>query len=99
MESSTNNYLNSIHVLLKKLSSEIEKKRPNDNFGYMLDPINSKHFMSVIEDVDKFVLSTERSFNTIGTPSTEDISISIVVATICNSAKQSGSQSPTSRPL
>ena len=74
MESSTNNYLDSIHVLLKKLSSEIDKKRPNDNFGYMLNPMNSKHFMSVIEDVDKFVLSTERSFNRIGTPSTEDIS-------------------------
>ena len=74
MESSTNNYLNSLHVLLKKLSSEIDKKPPHGNFPYMLNPINSKHFISVIEGVDKYVLSTERSFNTIATPSTEDIS-------------------------
>ena len=74
MESSTHNYINSLHVLLKKLSSEIDKKTPRDNFAYMLNPMNSKHFMSLIEDVDKFVPSTERNFNPIGTPSTEDIS-------------------------
>ena len=74
MESSTNNYLNSLHVLLKKLSSEIDNKSPHGNLAYMLNPMNSKHFMSVIEDVDKFVQSTERSFSPIGTPSTENIS-------------------------
>ena len=74
MESSTNNYLDSLHVLLKKLSSEIDKKTPHGYFPYILSPKNSKHFISAIEDVDKYVLSTERSFNTIATPSTEDIS-------------------------
>ena len=73
MESSTSNYLSSLHVLLHKLSSEVHKKNSTGSYPNIHSFNNSKHLISVIQEVDSFITLTDHSLNDSGAFS-EDIS-------------------------
>ena len=73
MESSTSNYLSTLHVLLHKLSSEVHKKNSTGSYPNIHSFDNSKHLINVIQEVDSFIISTDRSLRGSGEFS-EDIS-------------------------
>ena len=66
MESSTSNYLSTLHVLLHKLSSEVYRKNSTGTYPNIHSFNNSKNLISVIQEVDSFIISTDRSLNDSG---------------------------------
>ena len=70
MESSTSNYLSTLHDLLHKLSSEVNSTGSYPNIDHFN---NSKHLISAIHEVDSFIISKDRSLNESGEFS-EDVS-------------------------
>ena len=73
MESSTSNYLSTLHVLLHKLSSQVHKKNYTGSYPNIHSFNNSTNLISAIQEVDSFIISTDRSLNDSGAFS-EDIS-------------------------
>ena len=63
MESSTSNYLSTFQVLLHKLSSEVYKKNSTGSYPDIHSFNDSKHLISVIQEVHSFIVSTDRSLN------------------------------------
>ena len=73
MESSTSNYLSTLHVLLHKLSSEVYRKNSTGTYPNIHSFNSSKNLISAIQEVDSFIISTDRSLRGSGEFS-EDIS-------------------------
>ena len=79
MESSTSNYLSTLHDLLHKLSSEVYGKNSTGSYPNIHSFNNSKHLISAIQEVDSFIRSADRSLNESG-EFPEDVSKSMTNA-------------------
>ena len=72
MESSTSDYRNTLHLLLQRLSSEVDQKNSFANFPGISNAMNSKQIIDAIEKVDSLFLSTHRNINQVGTLSDDE---------------------------
>ena len=72
MESSTSNYRSTLHLLLQRLSPEVDQKSSYANFPGISNAINSKQLIDAIKKVDSLLASNDLNINQLGTPSDDD---------------------------
>ena len=72
MESSTSNYRNTLHLLLQRLSSEVDQKNSYANFYGISNAIKSKQLLDAIKKVDSLFSSADRNINQVGALSDDD---------------------------